>query len=118
MGRIVRYVITAALLWAAWHVGSAQWQQFVFEDDVKQIAQCGADRDEEGIRAAVMEAAANRLVPLSADRVQVRRQSERLYINAAYTAQIEVLPRYHYPWVFTVSAEGWFVPGGRIQKPR
>jgi hypothetical protein len=118
MGRIVRYAIAAALLWAAWHVGSAQWQQFVFEDDLKQIAQFGSDRDEEAIRTAAMEAAVNRRVPLSPDRLQVRKQAERVYITASYTAQIEVLPRYRYPWVFTVSAEGWFVPGGRIQTPR
>jgi hypothetical protein len=118
MGRIVRYAITAALLWAAWHVGSAQWQQFVFEGDLKQIAQFGADRDEEAIRAAVMEAAANRGVPLSPDGLRVRRQSERLHIEATYTAQIEVLPRYRYPWSFSASAEGWFVPGGRFQTPR
>lgn len=118
MGRIVRYAIAAALLWAAWHAGSAQWQQFVFEDDLKQIAQFGADRDEEAVRAAVMEAAENRGVPLSPDRIRVRRQAERLYIDASYTAQIEVFPRYRYPWVFTVSAEGWFVPGGRFQPPR
>ena len=117
-GRIFRYVIAAAILWAAWHVGAAQWQQFVFQDDLKQIAQFGSDRDEDTIRGAVMEAAATRRVPLSPDRLQIRKLADRLYIDAAYTAQVEVLPRYRYPWVYTVSVEGWFIPGGRIPPPR
>ena len=118
MGRLIRYAIAAAVLWALWHVGAAQWQQFVFQDDLKQIAQFGSDRSEEAVRAAVMEAAANRRVPLSPERLQVRKQTDHLYIDASYTAQIEIFPRYNYPWTFTVFAEGWLVPGGRFQTPR
>jgi len=118
VGRFIRYAIAAAALWAVWHVGAAQWQEFVFQDDLKQIAQFGSDRGEEAVRAAVMEAAASRRVPLSPERLQVRKQTDHLYIDAVYTVQIEVLPRYTYPWTFTVSAEGWFVPGGRFQTPR
>ena len=101
-GRILKFAIAAALLWAVWHAGAAQWQQFVFQDDLKQIAQFGSDRDEETVRAAVMEAATARRVPLSPDRLQVRKQTDRVYIDAAYTVQIEILPRYRYPWTFTV----------------
>ena len=118
MGRIIRYAIAAAILWAAWHMGAAQWQQFGFQDDLKQIAQFGSDRDEETVRAAVMEAAANRRVPLTPESLKVRKQADRVYIDAAYTVQVEVLPRYRYPWTFTVTAEGWFVPGGRFQPRR
>jgi hypothetical protein len=118
VGRIIRYAISIAVLWAAWHVGSAQWQQFVFQDDLKQIAQFGSDRDEETVRTAVMEAAANRRVPLAPESLKVRKQADRVYIDATYTVQIEVLPRYMYPWTFTASAEGWFVPGGRFQPSR
>ena len=116
--RLISFAITAAVIWAAWHIGAAQWQQFVFQDDLKQIAQFGADRGEDGVRAAVMEAASTRQVPLSPERLQVRRLADHLYIEAAYTAQIEVFPRYTYPWSFTVSAEGWFVPGGRFPTSR
>jgi hypothetical protein len=115
MGRLIRFAIVALLLWAVWHVGAAMWQQFRFEDQVKQVAQFGADRDEATVRGAVMEAATTLRVPLEAGRVNVRRQNDRLYIDLVYTARIEILPRYTYPWTFTVSAEGWFVPGGRIQ---
>ena len=118
MGRLIRLIISALVLWAVWHAGAAQWQQFQFQDEVKQIAQFGADRDEEAVRAAVMEAAAKLAVPLSPDRVQVRKQGDHVYIDADYTAQIEILPRYTYPWTFHTAAEGWFVPGGRFPTRR
>ena len=117
--RVLKFAIVAAVLWAVWHGGEAQWQQFVFQDDLKQIAQFGGDRGEEAIRAAVMEAAASRRVPLSPDHVQIRKQADHLYIDVAYTLPVEILPRYRYPWTFTASADGWFVPGGgRYQIPR
>jgi hypothetical protein len=113
MRRLISYAIAAAVIWAAWHVGAAQWQQFEFQDDLKQIALFGAEQGEEPVRAAVMEAAAARRVPLSPERLQVQRLADHLHLTATYTTQIEVFPRYTYPWTFTVSAEGWFVPGGR-----
>jgi hypothetical protein len=118
VGRLIRLAISALVLWAVWHAGAAQWQQFQFQDQIKQIAQFGADRDEETVRTAVMEAAAKLNVPLSADRVQVRKQDDHVYIDVSYTAQIEILPRYKYPWTFTAAAEGWFVPGGRFPTRR
>jgi hypothetical protein len=118
VGRLIRIAISALVLWAVWHAGAAQWQQFQFQDEIKQIAQFGADRDEETVRTAVMDAAAKLQVPLSPDRIQVRKSGEHVYIDVAYTAQIEILPRYKYPWTFYAAAEGWFVPGGRIPTRR
>ena len=115
MGRLIRFAIVALLLWAVWHIGAAMWQQFQFQDEVKQVAQFGADRDEATLRNAVMEAATKLEVPLEAERVNVRKQGDHVYIDLAYTVPVEILPRYRYPWTFTVSAEGWFVPGGRFQ---
>lgn len=118
MGRLLKFAIAAAVLWAVWHGGKAQWQQFVFQNDLKQIVQFGGGRGEEAIRASVMEAAANRRVPLSPERLQVRKQADHVYIDAAYTVEVEILPRYRYPWTFTASADGWFVPGGWYQRPK
>jgi hypothetical protein len=28
-------------------------------------------------------------------------------INPVYVATIEVLPRYHYPWVFRIDGDAW-----------
>jgi hypothetical protein len=116
MARLIRLAVVACIAWAAWHAGMAAWQQFQFSDTVAQIAQFGADRDEVSVRAAVLEAAAKLDLPVTTNGVSIRRQEQpaHLYIDVSYTAQVEILPRYKYPWTFTTSAHGWFVPGGRL----
>jgi len=115
MGRLIRLVVVAALLWAAWHAGMAAWQQFQFTDEVDKIAQFGPDKDVGSVRAAVLEAAARLRLPVTAKDVRIRQEARpaSLFIDVTYTSPIEVLPRFFYPWTFTVSAHGWFVPGGR-----
>jgi hypothetical protein len=117
VGRLIRYIIVALILWAAWHVGMAQWRQFQFQDAVSEVAQFGVDRDENAVRDAVTSAAARLGVPLAPERLAIRREADHLYIDIQYTVPLELLPRYRYPWTFTVSAHGWFVPGGRVQTP-
>jgi len=116
MGRLVRLVVVAAVAWAAWHAGMAAWQQFQFTDEVGKIAQFGPDRDVESVRDAVMEAAARLDLPVAEKDIRIRRQERpsELYIDVSYTVRVEILPRYFYPWTFTVNAHGWFVPGGRV----
>jgi hypothetical protein len=115
MGRLLRLIVIAAVAWAAWHAGAAAWRQFQFTDDVEKIAQFGPDRDASSVLAAVLESARRYDLPVTENDVRIR-QEERpasLYIDVSYTVRIEVLPRYFYPWTFTTSAKGWFVPGGR-----
>ena len=115
MKRIIRLVVVICLLWAAWHAGVAAWRQFRFSNEVEQIAQFGADREENAVRAAVVGAAARFGLPVTEKDVRIRRtvQPPELYIDVSYTVPIEILPRYTYPWTFTSSAHGWFIPGGR-----
>jgi hypothetical protein len=115
MGRLIRILVIAAVAWAAWHAGMAAWQQFQFSDEVTKIAQFGPDKDAGSVRDAVLTAAARFDLPVTEKDVRIR-QEERpasLYIDVTYTAQVEILPRYFYPWTFTTNAHGWFVPGGR-----
>jgi hypothetical protein len=115
MGRLIRLVVFAAIAWAAWHGGLAAWRQFQFNDDVEKIAQFGPDRDAGSVLAAVLEAGARYDLPITEKDVRIRQQDRpaELYIDVSYTSKIEILPRYYYPWTFTTSAHGWFVPGGR-----
>ena len=114
MGRLLRLAVVFCIAWAAWHAGSAAWQQFRFSSDVEDIAKFGPENDEQAVRAAVLEAAAKYALPVGEQDVRIRRQAApaHLYIDVAYTVHIEVLPRVVYPWTFTTSAHGWFVPGG------
>ncbi|MGE5199826.1 MAG: hypothetical protein ACM3H9_09310 [Rhodospirillaceae bacterium] len=115
MGRLIRILVIAAVAWASWHAGMAAWQQFRFSDDVERIAQFGPDRDTGSVMAAVLEAAARYDLPVAEKDVRLRHQQSpaELYIDVTYTVQVEILPRVFYPWTFTTSVHGWFVPGGR-----
>jgi hypothetical protein len=115
MGRLIRLLVLAAIAWAVWHAGMAAWQQFQFSDEVETIAKFGPDKDAGSVMAAVLEAARRFDLPVTEKDVRIRQESRpaSLYIDVTYTVQIEILPRFFYPWTFTTSAHGWFVPGGR-----
>jgi hypothetical protein len=115
MGRIIRLLVVAAIAWASWHAGVAAWDQFRFSDDVEKIAQFGPDKDSGSVLASVLEAARRYDLPVNEKDVRIRQQDRpaELYIDVSYTVQVQVLPRFFYPWTFSVAAHGWFVPGGR-----
>jgi hypothetical protein len=115
MGRLLRLIVIAAVAWAAWHAGTAAWRQFQFTDDVEKIAQFGPDKDAGTVMAAVLGAARRLNLPVAEKDVRIRQESQpvSLYIDVSYTVQVEVLPRFFYPWTFTTNAHGLFFPGGR-----
>jgi hypothetical protein len=78
--------------------------------------QFGPDKDSGSVLASVLEAARRYDLPVNEKDVRIRQQDRpaELYIDVSYTVQVEVLPRFFYPWTFSVAAHGWFVPGGRI----
>jgi hypothetical protein len=116
IGRIIRLVIVVLVLFAAWRVGQAYVAHYKFADEVDQIAQTGVRSNEEDIRGAVVSAAKMYTIPVDPELVSVRLQGEHVYIDLRYTRSIEVLPRYVYPWKFSVEAHGWIVPSGGAGK--
>ena len=118
MGRIIRLAIVAVLLLGGWRTGQAYLAHYKFSDEVDQIAERGVRTDDESVRGAVNEAAGRFGIPLNAAAVNVRLQGEHVYIDLAYTRQIEFLPRYRYPWKFEVHAHGWEVPSGGLKPIR
>lgn len=116
MGRLLRLIVAALILWACWQAGAAQWQHFQFGDAVQKLAQFGVDRDEETVRASVLTEASRLGIAVRPERVIVRRQNDHLYIDVSYSQAIEILPGYKYPWTFTASGHGWFVAGGQIRQ--
>ncbi len=113
LSRIIKLAITALCVFAAWNIGSAYWAHYQFDDKVQQIAQFEVDKDEQVIRSQILDEASRLGLPVTEEKVSVRRQSDHLYIDVSYTRQVQVLPRFEKPWTFTVTAHGWFVPGGR-----
>ena len=116
LGRLIRIALAALVIFASWRVGQAYLAHYRFSDEVSRIAQRGVHTDEAEVRAAVDEAADRLGIPVDPGKVAVRLAGEHVYVDLRYTRTIEVLPRYTYPWEFSVSAHGWVVPMGGFKK--
>ena len=98
MKAIIKLVIAALILHATWRAGTAYLRYYELKDDVTQIAQFGVRQTDTELRSGVIDAAKRREIALDPDSVNVRRQNHHIIIDAAYTEQVELAPRYFYPW--------------------
>jgi hypothetical protein len=98
MKTIIQLLITALILHATWRAGTVYLRYYQFKDDVTQIAQFGAHQTDNELRNGIIDAAKRRDVALTADDVTVRRQNHHILVDANYREQVELAPRYFYPW--------------------
>ena len=52
------------------------------------------------------------------DAVTVRRENEHTYVDGSYQRQLEILPGYRYPWVFTLHVNTMSFEGARLPSPQ
>lgn len=116
IGRLIRLVLVVLVLLGAWRIGQVSLAHYRFADEVDLIAQRGVRTSEPEVRAAVSDAATRFGIPVTADDVAIRIQAEHVYVDLAYIRQVEILPRYRYPWRFEVHAHGWVVPSGGVPR--
>jgi hypothetical protein len=98
MKTIVKLLIAALILHATWRAGAAYLRYFEFKDDVTQVAQFGTNQTDDQLRDGVIDAARRREIALDPESVSVKRQNHHIIIDATYTEQVELAPRYFYPW--------------------
>jgi hypothetical protein len=68
------------------------------KDDVTQIAQFGTRQTDNELRNGVVDAARRRDIALQPHAVTVLRPNHHIIIEATYREQVEIAPRYFYPW--------------------
>ncbi len=98
MKTIIKLIIAALIIHATWKAGMVYLRYYQFKDEVTQIAQFGIRQTDDELRNGVLVAAKRRDIPLTADAVTIRRQNYRIIIDANYAEQVELAPRYFYPW--------------------
>jgi hypothetical protein len=98
MKAIIQLLIAALILHATWRAGTVYLRYYELKDDVTQIAQFGVRQTDNELRNGVIDAAKRRDIALDPDSVTVRRQNHHIIIDATYTEQVELAPRYFYPW--------------------
>jgi predicted negative regulator of RcsB-dependent stress response len=102
MKTIIKLIVVALVLNAAFHVGTAYWQHYQFEDEVKEAAQFVGRSKADELTARVYELADKYEIPLDADAVKVTKAQRRVTVEAAYSREIEVAPSYPRHWDFAI----------------
>jgi hypothetical protein len=98
MKTIIKLLMTALVIHATWRAGTVYLKYYEFKDEVTQIAQFGTEKPDDKLRDEVLDAAQRREIALDSDAVNVRRPNQRIVIDANYREQVELAPRYFYPW--------------------
>jgi hypothetical protein len=115
VGRLIKLLVALLLLHAVWRVGTTYWTYVQLQEEIREIALFAGPLDPADVAGRVAAAAERRGVPLERDRIAVRREGTRTFIDASYDTSLEILPTFQYPWTFRLSAEGW--AGALFEKP-
>jgi hypothetical protein len=105
MKTIIKLVIAALVVHATYRAADVYLRYYNFRDDVHQIAQFAGRQTDTELRDRVLEAAQQREIPLDPAEIAVRRKPNHLLIDATYSENIELLPRYFYPWEFKLDID-------------
>jgi hypothetical protein len=103
---LVKLAIAALIANAAWHLGSAYLTFYRFKDAVNEFAQFNPQKSAAEIEQRVLDLASQYDVPLSADRVSIRRDDQsHTLITGSYTQPVDLAPGYVRPWVFSFDVD-------------
>ena len=100
---LIKLVIGLLIVNGAWRTGSAYYQYYEFQDALQHTAQFASYTPGANTQASVMEIARSLDVPLQEEHLNVRKDENRVFIDAVYTRPIEVFPRYPVRWEFRVN---------------
>lgn len=98
MKTIIKLIIAALIIHATFRAGVVYMRFYEFKDDVTQIAQFGVRQTDNQLRNGVLDASKRHAIALHPDAIKVRRENHHIIIDTNYLEQVELLPRYFYPW--------------------
>jgi hypothetical protein len=100
--RLIGLAIVLLIANAGWKVAPVFLHHFEFKVELEELARFGGELSDSEIQAKAVRTAASFQLPVTDRDVQVRRSGDHVYIDVAYREMLEVLPRYKYPWDFTI----------------
>lgn len=106
MKSIIKLVILALFLNAAFRIGTEYVTYYQFRDTIREAAMFTARTDDE-LGQAVMESATNYEVPLAPDGFTMHRDGREATVTGSYTKSIEIVPGYKYPWNFPFTIQAF-----------
>ena len=104
---IIKLLVAAVILNAAWRVGSTFLTYYRFEDRLQEIAQFGGSRPVAEVREQAVKVSKELNVPIEPEAIIVRKTDREIFIDASYIDQLQVFPSYYYPWEFNLTVKAW-----------
>jgi len=111
MKTLIKLIIAAVVVNAAYRGGSTYLKYYQFKDETEQMILFGQAEQVGDLAKQILGEAAKRDVPLDADDVMVTREGTRTLAEVSYTENVEIFPRYFYPVSFSFNAEAYGVAG-------
>lgn len=108
MRTVITFLTVIATLNATARVGSAYWNHYQLQDTVEGIITFGGATPPETLQQQVIEKAERLDVSLDYDMVTVTREGATTTVDASYTKDIEVFPRFSHEFQFRVHASTVF----------
>ncbi len=102
MRTLVKLLVAALVVHAAYRLGTAYWDHYHFQDDVQQLAQFSERSTPPELAQAVLDLASERGIPLDPEDLSVNRRQRRIDILGTYVRDVLLVPGYEHPWTFTL----------------
>ena len=118
MKTLIKLIVAALLVNAAYHGGSVFLKYYQFKDETQQMILFGQAQPVAQLTSQILGEAMKRDVPLDEDGLMVTREGARTLAEVNYTENVELFPRYLYPVNFSFSAEAYGVAGATGARPR
>jgi hypothetical protein len=117
MKTVLKIVIAVALLNAVIRGADSLWSYYKFKDETQRMLLFGSSSTTEELQSQILSAAADLEVPLTAERLSVRRDGRRSVAEASYTQRIEFFPNYPYPVEFSFVVDAVSISPATPAKP-
>lgn len=118
MKLLIKLIVAALVVNAAYRCGSVALKYYQFKDETQQMILFGQGASVTELTRQILGEAMKRDVPLDEEGVTVSREGARTVAEISYTEDIEIFPRYVYPMDFSFSAEAYGVAGASGARPR
>ena len=105
MKLLLKLVVVAAILNAAYHIGMAEYRFSQLKDAVHSMLVLGVKTPVEDLKQQTLQKAAELELPVSAEKVTFARVRERTTATVAYRVEVEPFPGYRYPKDYSFTDE-------------
>jgi len=103
--KLLNLAVVLLIAHAGWKIGPVFFRSFEFKDKITEAARYSGRRTAAELQKQILTIADSEGVPLDPKALNVQKSGERVRMDGSYTENLEILPRYYYPYEFTFAIE-------------